>query len=127
VSAMVHAYNCTEHDSTGHTPYYLMFGRHPRLPVDVMFGLDRNNSSKSHSAYVTDLRQRLQEVYRRATEAADKARDRQKVNYDRRARAATLEPGDRVLVRILAFEGKHKLSNSHPGAWGPCACTHFGV
>jgi transposase InsO family protein len=111
VSAMVHAYNCTEHDSTGHTPYYLMFGRHPRLPVDVMFGLDRNHSSKSHSAYVTDLRQRLQEAYRRATEAADKARDRQKVNYDRRARAATLEPGDRVLVRILAFEGKHKLSN----------------
>jgi transposase InsO family protein len=111
VSPMVHAYNCTEHDSTGHSPYFLMFGRHPRLPVDVVFGLDRNTSSKSQSAYIADLRQRLQEAYRRATEAADKARDRQKAHYDRRARAATLEPGDQVLVRVMAFEGKHKLAN----------------
>jgi transposase InsO family protein len=111
VPAMVHAYNCTAHDSTGHSPYFLMFGRHPRLPVDIMFSLDRNASSKSHSAYVADLRQRLQEAYKKATEATDKARDRQKTNYDRRARAATLEPGDRVLVRVLAFGGKHKLAN----------------
>jgi hypothetical protein len=76
-----------------------------------MFSLDRNASSKSHSAYVADLRQRLQEAYKKATEATNKARNRQKTNYDRHARAATLEPGDRVFVRVLAFGGKHKLAN----------------
>eukprot|EP00064_Thunnus_orientalis_P023816 superscaffoldBa00009410_g24077 len=39
VKPLVHAYNCTRNDVTGFTPYELMFGRQPRLPVDLAFGL----------------------------------------------------------------------------------------
>ena len=41
VPALVHTYNCTRNTATGFSPYYLLFGRECRLPVDVEFGLQR--------------------------------------------------------------------------------------
>ena len=41
VPVLVHVYNCTRNAATGFSPYYLPFGREPRLPVDVEFGLQR--------------------------------------------------------------------------------------
>ena len=40
VEPLTHAYNCTINDTTGFSPNYLMFGRQPRLPIDILFGTD---------------------------------------------------------------------------------------
>ena len=39
VSTLVHAYNCTTTRVTGFSPYFLMFGREPRIPADETFGV----------------------------------------------------------------------------------------
>ena len=47
VPALVHAYNCTRNAATAFSPYYLLFGREPRLHVDVEFGLQRGSQKGS--------------------------------------------------------------------------------
>ena len=64
VKPLVHAYNCTKNSTTGYSPYELMFGRQPRLPIDLVLGIHPDMANhKTHSEYVKGLRQRLQESY----------------------------------------------------------------
>lgn len=103
VPSLVHSYNCTRHEATGFTPFYLMFGRHPRLPVDLVLGINRDDQEKqSYPEFVRSLKKRLQFAYDVASE---------RVADDLKGRGAVVEVGDRVLVRNVAFKGKHKLAD----------------
>lgn len=108
----MHAYNCTRNDTTGYSPYELMFGRQPALPVDFILGTSAfAGSHTTHSEYVHKLRRRLQESYSLAVENARKRGQQNKTRFDARVRAAELVTGDRVLVRNVNIRGKHKLAD----------------
>ena len=113
VPSMVHAYNCTKNAATGFSPYYLLFGREPRLPVDVEFGLQRGNQRGplGESNYVSQLRRRLKFAHNKAKQIASKQQARHKGLYDRKCRGATLDVGDLVLVKQTAWKGRHKIQD----------------
>lgn len=111
VKPLVHAYNCTKNETTGFSPYELMFGRQPRLPIDLAFGLPTNTTQPSHSQYVSDLKSRLEQSYKIATSTAQKNADRNKTRFDKRVVESKLEVGDRILVRNVKLRGKHKLAD----------------
>ncbi|XP_035862265.1 uncharacterized protein LOC118496109 [Sander lucioperca] len=95
VQPLVHAYNCTKNDTTGYSPYQLMFGHQPRLPVDIAFGLNPEGSGKlSHSEYVKKLTESLTESYRLATEHSLKNASQNKQRFDSKVRESTLVAGD---------------------------------
>ncbi|PVD33987.1 hypothetical protein C0Q70_05249 [Pomacea canaliculata] len=80
VASLVHAYNCTRHESTGFSPYSLMFGRDPHLPVDLLFGVDSNDQGREPlTKYVDSLKKRLTESFHLAAAASNKASERQKM------------------------------------------------
>ena len=110
---LTHAYNCTRNSSTGFSPFYLMFGRHPRLPVDVVFGIHRigEGVTFSTSKYVDWLQRCLAHAYEKAKTFADKESDRQKALFDRKSKDLRLEPGDLCLVRKTAWKSRHKIQN----------------
>ena len=103
---MTHPYNCTKHASTTYSPYYLMFGRHPRLPIDVEFGLPKPNSgdNSSKSRYVQKLRRRLNYAFQKANKYANQQAQKYKSSYDKSIKEPQLQKKDIVLVKIVAHK-----------------------
>ena len=112
VSTLTHAYNAAVHDSTGFAPYYLMFGRHPRLAIDAFLGLPSNNPiAKSKQDYNDKLKEQLHTAYDKASKEAKHAGAKYKKYYDKKIRYAVLQPGDRVLIQNVGLQGRQKLAD----------------
>ena len=111
VGSLVHAYNCTRHDTTGFSPYYLMFGRHPRIAVDLALGRHESSGPVTSRDYINSLKEGLKKAYDLAESSVKRSQADQKDRYDRRIRGAVLELGDRVLLRNVGLQGTHKIAD----------------
>ena len=113
LGCMTHAYNCTKHASTTYSPYYLMFGRHPRLPIEVAFGLHKPNCSDncSKSRYIQKLRRRLNYAHKKASKYSSEQAQKYKTSYDKSVKGPQLQVNDLVLVKIVAHKARHKIQD----------------
>ena len=109
LGALCDAYNKTPHSSTGLSPYYLMFGRHPQLDIDVLLGRPTTSSDLPVNKYVASHRDRLRRAHLaafcRMKEEAAKREQQQ-----RHLPLTPLKPMDKVRLRIHPRDNK-KLRN----------------
>ena len=105
---MNHAYNSTKNACTNCNPYFDMFHRHPRLPIDLAFGLQSSNVAFSKSRYVDRIKKRLEYTYNKVRSFPKKKAQRSKDKYDRKANFVSLEPSDVIQVRKMIHPGNTK-------------------
>ena len=94
-----------------------MFGRHPKLPIDVEFGLSKPNckDNSSKSRYVQKLRRRLNYAFQKASKYSEQQAQKFKSSYDKSMKGPQLQEKDVVLVKIVAHKVRHKLQDK----WEP--------
>ena len=106
------AYNATRSAVTGYSPYYLLFGRRPRIPVDYLFPTLRDSPHQTKmEVSVVAMQKRLKEAFTVARHLTSEEVARQCRYYDRKAGAVALQPGDVVMACTDGFVGKRKVKD----------------
>ena len=106
------AYNATHSAVTGYSPYYLLFGRKPRIPVDYLFPTlcDSPHQTKMEVS-VAAMQKRFKEAFAVARCLTSEEVARQCRYYDCKAGAVALQPGDIVMVCTDGSVGKRKVKD----------------
>ena len=112
ISEMVYAYNVTPHATTGFSPYYLMFGRTPSLPVDLLLGDQPQEDSQED--WVSRHIKRLSDAYEQASAQIRQKALKRKTRYDQKAKENPLHIGQHVYLRNRPM-GRNKIQD----AWDP--------
>ena len=104
---LLQTYNSIRSMVTGYSPHYLMFRRHPHLPVDYYFLMvSAFECSHCIPAYVMEVRRWFKEAYAEAHLQTNCEAEKQKQYYDKTMSTTQLVLGDMVLMKNDAYQGK---------------------
>ena len=118
---LTYAYNVTPHAATGFSPFYLMFGRVPRLPIDIRLHNDRHSSTSqtvrgTNMNWVDYHQSKLKSACAKATEQLELDIANRRASYDKHTREDTLQIGDHVHLRNRV-KGRNKIGDACHGTW----------
>lgn len=105
------SYNTTPHQSTGESPFYLMFGREPQLPIDFALARVQDPLAGTVQNWVTEHCSRLRVAFAGARERLLANAGRRKERHDRHVREAPLQVGQLVYLRDQGARGRHKIQD----------------
>ena len=116
VNKITFAYNCTKNKTTNFSPFALMFGRSPRLPIDNIFPTaETEENTWSYPEYVKHWNKAMTEAYKVARQQIDRNNESRKKLYDQKVYGHLLNMGDRVLVGNVKERGRPGKIRSHSG------------
>lgn len=111
------AYRSSPQESTGFSPFYLLYGRDPLLPTDEVLMPVADRAPVVISEYAEEVVGNLQEAWTIAHRNIEKAQARQKTYHDRKATEPSYQVGDQVMLYMPAEKsGKNrKLARPYKG------------
>jgi transposase InsO family protein len=95
------AYNTSRQESTGFSPFYLLYGREPILPADLSFGVDPNPlipMKEAATTYIRRLQSNLETARQTVLVRMEQVKKKQKLTYDATRRETTYNKNDLVLI-----------------------------
>ena len=109
---LLQAYNNTQSVVTSYSPHYLMFGRHPHLPVDYYFPMVSTFECSHHvPTYMMEVRRVFKEAYAEAHLQMNCEAEKQKQYYNKTMSTMELVLDDVVLMKNDAYQGKWKVKD----------------
>nr|XP_008105066.1 PREDICTED: uncharacterized protein LOC100554808 [Anolis carolinensis] len=115
---LLFAYREVPQDSTGYSPFELLYGRRVRGPLDLIrefWETSPGPEPVSVTKYIKDLQSTMEMARNTAQEHLATAQRRQKAHYDSTARCKSFEIGDEVLY--LTPTKTNKLQVDWTGPW----------
>lgn len=110
INPLLFAYREVAQESTGFSPFELLYGRAVRGPMFILKELWTKEVEapevKNSYQYVFELREKLEDTLKIAHEELQKAQQKGKHYYDRKTKMRTFQPGDKVLVLLLTDRNK---------------------
>ena len=112
----------TSFSSTMHeTPFFLMFGRQARLPIDIIFGIPHVGRSTTTEEFAHSTRENLQIAFELARRNLSERFDKQKASNSKLPPIPEFTPGQKVLVH----KPHHSTNGPNPNLIQPWRGTYI--
>ena len=113
---LLFAYREVPQETTGFSPFDLLYGRHVRGPLDVLREdwTGEKGVAVPVATYIVEMRERLAEMAHLVAKHVTHSQRRQRQHYDKKAKTRSFEVGDQVLVLLPAVANRLKLRWTGP-------------
>ena len=98
------AYRTSLHEATGFTAFHLVFGRTPKLPIDVMLGRVGEIEYEEYPPFVQDIHSKLKCAFEQTRQKLSISHQHQKEIYDASSQGSPFRIGDRVRLYVPAVK-----------------------
>ena len=113
IPSILSAYRTAKNESTGFSPFYIIYGRDPVLPVDTLLSPKYRYQREE---YVPTMLENMHKAHHHVQYNLAMSHERNKLYYDRKAKPVKIRVGDMVYFRDPSDAAQSSKLTSH---WKP--------